>query len=75
MTQTHKLSSNQRMADTVLQQMEETSLEAFLADHYGKGLSYEAISRELHVATDGAVAPSYQTVRRWLQDFDLMVAS
>ncbi len=67
----HKLSSNQRMADSVLRSKEETSLESFLADHYGQGLSYEAISRELHVATAGAVAPSYQTVRRWLHDFDL----
>ena len=72
MSQVHQLSSNQRMADTVLRSMEEISLRAFLANHYGKGLSYEAIAKELHVSTAGAVSPSYGTVKKWLQDFDLL---
>ncbi len=73
--QTHQLSSNQRMADTVLRQMEETSLEAFLSDHYSKGLSLEAIAKELHVATAGAVSPSYGTVKKWLNNFGIKAAS
>ena len=73
MSQTAHLTANQRMADAVLQ-TKGTTLETFLADHYRKGLSYEIIGRELHVETDGVVSPSYQTVKRWLKDFDLLEA-
>lgn len=61
------------MADAVLTGLPEpTSLEGFLADRTARGLGYEAISKELHSITHGAVSLSYMTVKRWLADFGLL---
>lgn len=73
MAHTHQLSSNQRMAHAVLAGLAEpTTLEAFLTDRWSRGLSYEAIAKDLHSLTNGAVSLSYITVKRWLIDFDLI---
>lgn len=70
MAQTHQLTTSQRMADRILEAHGWT-LSTLLKDLHGKGLGYEAIARELDKATDGAVAVSYQTVKKWLKDFDI----
>jgi hypothetical protein len=71
MAQVHHLSSTQRMANAILG-VKGTSLEAFLRTYHESGSSYEQIARELDRATDGAVAISYSTVKRWLIDFALL---
>lgn len=70
MAQTHQLSTAQRMADRILRDQGHT-LQGFLEKHHGQGLGYEAIARELDKATDGGVAISYQTVKRWLADLGI----
>lgn len=71
--QTHQLSSNQRMANAVLTGLDEpTTLQAYLAAATNRGLGYEAIAKDLHTVTDGAVSLSYTTVKRWLIDFGLL---
>lgn len=73
MAQTHQLSSTQRMANAVLTGLPEpASLEEFLKDRSVRGLGYEAIAKDLHSATNGAVSLSYITVKRWLIDFGLI---
>lgn len=72
MTHTHRLSSNQRMANAVLIGLDEpTTLRDFLADRSSRGYGYETIAKELHTLTDGSVSLSYMTVKRWLADFGL----
>lgn len=73
MAQPHNLSSTQRMADAVLAGLPEpTSLEGFLKDRSTRGYGYEAIAKDLHSLTNGAVSLSYMTVKRWLADFGLL---
>lgn len=72
MAQIHQLSGNQRMADAVLAGLPEpTTLEGFLKDRSTRGYGYEAIAKDLHTLTNGAVSLSYTTVKRWLTDFGL----
>lgn len=66
-----KLDSKQRMADALLRDRD-TSLRVFLEEHRGAGATYEAIAQELYAFTDRAVSVSYQTIKRWLVDFDLL---
>lgn len=64
--------SQQRTAERILQQREGVSLRDFLANARSAGGTYESISQELYATTDRAVSVSYQTIKRWLSDFDLL---
>ncbi len=68
------LTSQQRMVDVLLQD-QGSSLREFLTEHRGRGATYEAIAQELYAVTEKAVSVSYQTIRRWLIDFDLIEAA
>lgn len=59
------------MADALLQQ-QGTTLEEFLGLHRRAGGTYEFIAQELYATTERAVSVSYQTIKRWLADFDLL---
>lgn len=73
MAHTHQLSSPQRMADALLAKSPDAStLEVFLARRVALGYGYEAIAKDLHTVTNGAVSISYMTVKRWLKDFGLL---
>lgn len=63
------------MADAILHDRQNTSLRDFLADQRSQGRTYEAIAQELYAVTDRAVSVSYQTIKRWLEDFDLLEAA
>lgn len=61
------------MANAILAGLPEpTSLEGFLKDRTARGYGYEAIAKDLHTITNGAVSLSYMTVKRWLDDFGLL---
>lgn len=66
------LNSQQKMADAILRDRLDTTLGAFLEAHRTQGLTYEAIAQELYASTDRAVSVSYQTIKRWLDDFGLL---
>lgn len=55
-----------RLVDELLRAKHGVTLAEFLRDHRQHG-GYEYIARELYRHTDGAIAVSYQTVKRWLQ--------
>ncbi len=67
-----RLDSKQRMADVLLKDRQDTSLHDFLAAQRSGGATYEEIAQELYAVTDRAVSVSYQTIKRWLTDFDLL---
>ena len=64
------LNSQQRMVDALLQG-QSTSLRDFLTEHRGRGATYEAIAQELYAVTDKTVSVSYQTIKRWLDEFGI----
>lgn len=65
------LPTQARQVDVILQ-AKGTTLKAFLEAQYTAGKTYEEIAQELYATTDRAVSVSYQTIKRWLQRFDLM---
>lgn len=48
-----------------------TTLEEFLRDRQSRGLGYEAIARDIHIATDQEISVSYQTIKRWLAELEI----
>lgn len=67
-------STVQRTAEALLIQNQNRGLDAWLIDRRGLGISAEAMSRELAIATGGIVSVSGQTIRRWLDNLDEEVA-
>lgn len=65
------LTETQRVADLLLEK-QGSNLRDWLAEQRKSGGGYELIARELYLATSGEVSVSYQTVKRWLIDFDLL---
>lgn len=72
------LTANQRVADLILRDSRGESLEEFLTrlrNDPDDRASYDVIGRELYLATNGEISISYQTVKRWLEDFGLLEAA
>jgi hypothetical protein len=65
------LTSQQRVAYKHLAK-HGSSLKEWMAAQRAEGASYDTIGRELWAVTGGEVAISYQTVKRWLIDLDLL---
>lgn len=69
------LTSTQRVADLILREERSESLVEFLTrlrHNVDQPASYDTIGRELYLATNGEVAISYQTVKRWLLDLGVI---
>lgn len=63
------LTGSQRLAELLIGE----SLEAYLADkRLTGGRSYERIARDLAEDTNGEVAVSMNTIKRWLIDFGIV---
>lgn len=62
------------MVDLLLER-EGSNLIDWLSARRSERDSYETIARKLYVLTDGEVDVSYTTVKRWLQDLDLLEAA
>lgn len=62
------LTTQQRVIDLLLER-EGSTLRAWLAARRDEHQSYETIAKQLYVLTNGEVSISYQTVKRWLEDF------
>lgn len=75
MDQTAPVSSLQRAAAASLNARSGLDLDDFIRDRRSAGASYEAIARELLLATDGAVRVVGRTVRRWSEPIEEEVAS
>jgi hypothetical protein len=57
-------------ADAVLQTKGQT-LRDWLSDQLDDGAGTRLIASRMHVATDGIVSPTHETVRRWIVFYDL----
>ena len=60
-----------RTTDAVLQ-TKGTTLVEFLEEQHQAGEGYEDIAKELYAFTDRAINVSYQTVKRWLVDLEIL---
>ncbi|MDF1596930.1 MAG: hypothetical protein P1T08_12700 [Acidimicrobiia bacterium] len=59
-----------KMVDRLLVKDADTTLERFLRESRHNGSSYESMSQDLHLITQGAVAVTASTVRRWCADLE-----
>jgi hypothetical protein len=59
------------MADALLRSSG-SDLKSFLSDARSRNISYEDTAKELYLKTEGAVSVTYQTIKRWLVEFELL---
>lgn len=67
-------SSLAQAADALLK-AKGTTLHDWLTEQLEGGASTRVMASRLHAATDGAITPTHETIRRWLAYYDLEAAA